>query len=47
MVSRCHIDFNDMKMFVEPKDINLHSGFIDFKQSINGPVGLIENELEL
>jgi transposase len=36
-----------MKMFVEPNDIYLHSGFVDFRKSINGLLVIIENELEL
>lgn len=36
-----------MKMFVEPSDIYLHSGFVDFRKSINGLLVIIEFELEL
>jgi transposase len=36
-----------MKMFVEPDDIYLHSGFVDFRKSINGLLVIIEYELEL
>ena len=36
-----------MKMFVEPNEIYLHSGFVDFRKSINGLLVIIENELEL
>ena len=36
-----------MRMFVEPNDIYLHSGFEDFRKSINGLLVIIENELEL
>lgn len=36
-----------MKMFVEPSDIYLHSGFVDFRKSINGLLVIIENELTL
>ena len=36
-----------MMMFVEPSDIYLHSGFVDFRKSINGLLVIIENELEL
>jgi transposase len=36
-----------MKMFVEPGDIYLHSGFVDFRKSINGLLVIIENELTL
>lgn len=36
-----------MKMFVEPNDIYLHSGFVDFRKNINGLLVIIEHELEL
>jgi transposase len=36
-----------MKMFVEPDDIYLHTGFVDFRKSINGLLTIIENELEV
>jgi transposase len=36
-----------MKMFIEPNDIYLHSGFVDFRKSINGLLVIIEYELEL
>jgi transposase len=36
-----------MKMFLEPNDIYLHSGFVDFRKSINGLLVIIEYELEL
>jgi transposase len=36
-----------MKMFVEPDDIYLHTGFVDFRKSINGLLAIIENELEV
>ncbi|WP_166424976.1 transposase [Paraglaciecola sp. 20A4] len=36
-----------MKMFLEPNDIYLHSGFVDFRKSINGLLVTIEYELEL
>lgn len=36
-----------MRMFVEPNDIYLHSGFVDFRKSINGLLVIIESELEL
>ncbi|HBF46603.1 MAG TPA: IS66 family insertion sequence hypothetical protein [Shewanella frigidimarina] len=36
-----------MKMFVEPKGIYLHTGFVDFSKSINGLLVIVERELEL
>jgi transposase len=36
-----------MKIFVEPDDIYLHRGFVDFRKSINGLLVIIEYELEL
>jgi len=36
-----------MKMFVELNDIYLHTGFVDFRKSINGLLVIIERELEL
>lgn len=36
-----------MKMFVEPDDIYLHTGFVDFRKSINGLLTIIENEWEV
>ena len=36
-----------MKMFLEPNDIYLHSGFVDFRKSINSLLVIIEYELEL
>ena len=36
-----------MKMFVEPADIYLHNGAVDFIKSINGLLAIVENELEL
>ncbi len=35
-----------MKMFVEPDDIYLHLGYVDFGKSINGLLCIVENELE-
>ena len=39
--------FAIMKMFVEPGDIYLHCGYVDFRKSINGLLIIIEHELEL
>ena len=36
-----------MKMFVEPSDIYLHVGPVDFRKSINGLLTIIESELEM
>lgn len=36
-----------MKMFVEPDDIYLHTGHIDFRKSINGLLATVESELAL
>ena len=36
-----------MKMFVEPGDIYLHCGHVDFRKSINGLLVIIEHELVL
>jgi transposase len=36
-----------MKMFVEPGDIYLHCGHVDFRKSINGFLIIIEHELVL
>lgn len=36
-----------MKMFVEPDDIYLHVGHVDFRKSINGLLTIIEYELEI
>ena len=34
-----------MKMFVEPNEIYLHCGHVDFRKSINGLLVIIEHEL--
>jgi transposase len=47
MACRCHEGISIMKMFLEPNDIYLHSGFVDFRKSINGLLVIIEYELEL
>ena len=36
-----------MKMFVEPDDIYLHTGHVDFRKSINGLLAIVESELAL
>ena len=36
-----------MKMFVEPNEIYLHCGYVDFRKSINGLLVIIEHELAL
>jgi hypothetical protein len=36
-----------MKMFVEPGDIYLDCGYVDFRKSINGLLVIIEHELVL
>lgn len=36
-----------MKMFVEPEDIYLHVGAVDFRKSINGLLAIIESKLEM
>lgn len=35
-----------MKMFVNPPDVFLHRDVVDFRKSINGLVGIVEDELE-
>ena len=35
-----------MKMFVEPPGIFLHRNVVDFRKSINGLVGIVEDVLE-
>jgi len=47
MARRSHEGLRLMKMFVEPDDIYLHTGFVDFRKSINGLLAIIENELEV
>lgn len=39
--------YTSMKMFVEPNEIYLHCGYVDFRKSINGLLVIIERELEL
>lgn len=34
-----------MKMFVDPYEIYLHRDFVDFRKSIDGLVGIVEQEL--
>jgi len=36
-----------MRMFVEPPVIYLHRDVVDFRKSINGLLGVVEQELEL
>lgn len=36
-----------MKMFVDPSDIYLLCGYVDFRKSINGLLVIIEHELTL
>ena len=36
-----------MRMFVEPGDIYLHTGYVDFRKSINGLLTIIETELDM
>jgi len=36
-----------MKMFIEPDDIYLHTGHVDFRKSINGLLAIVESELVL
>ncbi|MCP4265206.1 MAG: IS66 family insertion sequence element accessory protein TnpB, partial [Candidatus Brocadiaceae bacterium] len=35
-----------MKMFVTPPEVFLHRDVVDFRKSINGLVGIVEDELE-
>jgi len=35
-----------MKMFVAPTEVFLHRDVVDFRKSINGLVGIVEDELE-
>lgn len=45
--SGCDEGLSIIKMFVEPNYIYLHSGFVDFRENINGLLVIIEHELEL
>ena len=36
-----------MKMFIEPDDIYLHTGHVDFRKSINGLAAIIESDTDL
>ena len=35
-----------MHMFTAPPEVFLHRDFVDFRKSINGLVGIVEDELE-
>ena len=36
-----------MRMFVEPSDIYLYLGNVDFRKSINGLIVVVEQQMEL
>ena len=47
MASGCPTRYPLVKMFVEPGQIYLHCGHVDFRKSINGLLVIIEHELTL
>ena len=47
MASGCPTRYPLVNMFVEPGQIYLHCGHVDFRKSINGLLVIIEHELTL